>query len=473
MKFKEALNQIGGLREMAGSLNLLTAVGRRTLDASEWIVDATMLNALLDEVEEAADTIENADSSSLLEKIRLRLMNVRDIPNTISRLSEGETLDDVELFELKGFALVNGKLREYFESLPLIKFETFRLPDLTGALEELDPEQTGSSNFYIYDSYSEKLALCRKELKKLQSASDYDENESEVLTAECLRLEAEVREMLSQRLRPYARDFGLALERIGKADLVIAKAQFAVDSGLTRPELTTEVQEYRKLWNPVIKNRLKETGRCFQPVDISFGHGLTLITGANMGGKSVTLRSVALAQALAQFGFYVPAAKAQVVPVAEILQSIGDGESEQQGLSSFGAEIVRINSILDKTEKGTCLVLIDEPARTTNPDEGRAIASALAEILNQRESFSLMTTHYSLAAPGCRRLRVRGLRDNLDNTGDFTPGKIAELMDYSLVAETEETDIPHEALRIARLIGGETELIRKASRTLENSIRKK
>lgn len=468
MEFKEALNQIGGLREMAGKLNLLTAVGRRVLNASEWLVDPVEINALLDEIEEAVRTIENAEYAGQIEIINLRLMNVRDIPNTISRLNVGETLDEVELFELKGLAVISKKLRECFESLPLIKFKTFNLPDLSAALDLLDPEHTGSAHFYIYDSYSELLASRRKELAKIQSEPDYDEKEADRLMGECLRLEAEVRESLSKRLKPFASSFLLTLERLGKADLVLAKARMAHDLGLTRPGLTNETQEYRRLWNPVVKEILEEKGGQYQAVDISFRRGITLITGANMGGKSVTLRSVALAQALAQFGFYVPAEKARIVPVDGILQSLGDGESEQKGLSSFGAEIVRINSILEITEEKVCLVLIDEPARTTNPEEGNAIASALAEIMNQRKSFSLMTTHYGLNVDGCRRLRVRGLKEDIDRSTDFTPATIARLMDYSLIEVSEGASIPREALRIAGLLGGETELMAKAAAILGN-----
>jgi dsDNA-specific endonuclease/ATPase MutS2 len=130
-----------------------------------------------------------------------------------------------------------------------------------------------------------------------------------------------------------------------------------------------------------------------------------------------------------------------------------------QGLSSFAAEMKNVNEILSETAANKrLLVLIDELARTTNPAEGSAIVSAMLDMLSERNVCSFITTHYDKITSDCRRLRVRGLIENSEIKDEKN---IEQYIDYSLVRETE-TNIPHEAIRIAEMLGVNSELIRKA-----------
>lgn len=466
MTFREALERIPGLRDMTDRLEILSGPGRRALSSSPWCSDTKKIEESLQEVESVINTWSSPTYQKPTTGILLLLAHVREIITTLSHLQSGETLDDVELFEIKSFAMTATELKKQLENTPLKDISSFLLPDLSEVVSLLDPEATGSSNFYVYDSYSPELAAIRRKLKKLTSVDGYDEEEAEALTAKCLILEGVARVEISQNLSPFATRLIEALECCGHIDLTIAKGRLAMDEGFSKAALDSGCQNFHGLWNPTVKRVLEQRGVRFQPVDITFRSGTTLITGANMGGKSLTLKSIALSQALMQFGFYVPAARASLVPVEDILISMGDGESQQNGLSSFGAEIVRINQILETTEKKRCLVLIDEPARTTNPIEGRAIAQAFAEIMNRRESFTLMATHYDVHCPQCRLWRVKGLGENIGDLHSLTPGTIATLMDYSLIEDSFSEKRPREALRIAALLIGQTELVEKASSLL-------
>lgn len=91
--------------------------------------------------------------------------------------------------------------------------------------------------------------------------------------------------------------------------------------------------------------------------------------------------------------------------------SIGENTQNEEGLSSFANEILNINGIIKKVkQEGTYLVLIDELARTTNPQEGTALLKSIADILLKYMQTSVITTHYSGIGDRYNMLRVKGLK---------------------------------------------------------------
>ncbi len=151
------------------------------------------------------------------------------------------------------------------------------------------------------------------------------------------------------------------------------------------------------------------------------------------------------------------------MPVEEVFCVIDDRQTEQKGLSSFAVEILNINKIIERTKQGRhLLVLVDELARTTNPDEGRSIVNAFVMMMDKYEVMSLVSTHYSGVAAHCRRLRVKGLMMN-KITDDITPKNLNRFMDYSLV-ETTSDEVPTEALTIARIFHADEEFLKLAGK---------
>ena len=252
------------------------------------------------------------------------------------------------------------------------------------------------------------------------------------------------------------------------ADFLFAKATLARRWGLVRPVVKPfadgVASDLVALWNPRLKHRNDELGLRYQPVDVQLCQGTCLITGANMAGKTVLLKTVGIAQLMAQFGFFVPAARASIVPVDDIIFCIGDEQNEMKGLSSYASEIIKISDTISRSASQRLLILIDEPARTTNPVEGKAIVQSVATLLNGCTSFSIITTHYSQLGIPCRRLRVRGFVERIGDVR-LTPDNINDFIDYSLMPD-DSNEVPHEALRIASILGCDSQMLHLADRFL-------
>jgi len=268
-------------------------------------------------------------------------------------------------------------------------------------------------------------------------------------------------------LSPYVDILTEAQQQVGRLDLLLAQAVLAQALHLCRPTLSERATELIDLVHPEIANTLESKHLTFQPVSIALYPGVTLITGANMAGKSVVLQSVSLAQHMLQFGLYVAAREAKMVPVEAVMTSFGDGQNHLEGLSSFGSEMLRVDAIARAVLEGRkLLVLIDELARTTNPVEGRAIVCGVVHFLQKHQVRALVTTHYSGIDVPCRRLKVRGFQhDKVD--GVLGIESIGRYIDYTL--EPDELGlVPHEGLRIAQLLGLHPKLLEDCQYFLES-----
>jgi len=212
------------------------------------------------------------------------------------------------------------------------------------------------------------------------------------------------------------------------------------------------------MFNPEVKAALLKGGRQFQSVDFSFDSGVpATVIGANMGGKTVALKTLCLCQYLFQFGFAVPAASAKMMLFDSVQFCIGDDQDQRKGLSSFAAEMLRIDSMIKAVESGCkVLALVDEPARTTNPVEGSALVSALLKLLSGKDNLALvLTTHYKVQGAG-QCWRVKGLCE----------GSKGMKMDYELV-RSASNEVPHEALNIARELGINAKWLEEAAKEIE------
>ncbi len=368
------------------------------------------------EIEQEYDATMAADTSGRVKHV---LCGVQDIRGTLKRLASGEVMDDIQLFEIKHLARAAREIGGY---------------DVDEVLEILDPNSENVDTFYIYDIYDERLAELRRQYKA--------DNDAETL-AKVMQVEDEVRQRLSVRLKRYSLELLNILESLGLLDYRIGKRELSEREGLSRPEITDDNWSFKSLVNLEVRESI---GERYQPIDVSFGMSPTLVTGMNMGGKTVLLKALGMAQEMLQHGFFVPADNAKMCLVDNVMYSIDDNQSASDGLSSFAAEMVGIDSIIKAVSTHSrTLVLIDELARTTNPAEGRMIVNRVVEILCGRGVPSFVTTHYDGIEGNVRRLRVRGLKESYE--GDWR-----EAIDYSLV-ETDKDEVPHEAMRVAKALG--------------------
>ena len=448
MTFKSALEIDCGLRYMYDSLCIMSSCGRKMLLSSDMMTTKSDIEAYYGRLND----IYKHDCS----KIAHKLMYLKDIHNTLSRLSDGSTLDDIELFEVKHLAILSSQIRNMLTEQNIA---AITLPQLDKVVEILDPDKLNIPSFYIYDSYSEALREVRKQMKAIQAQGDDiaedKRQELAMLLQQHADLELQVREQLSQQLLAYVAPLTDTLDNLSCLDILIAKAEQIRQMNLCIPRIEEEKYTlYNNMFHPQVKAHLAEQGKAFMPVDITYEHTPVTIIGANMGGKSVVLKSLALNQLLAQYGFGVAADHCNINPVEEIALCIGDEQSIVKGVSSFAGEILAIDAVIKKIRAGRkLLALIDEPARTTNPVEGTALVEGLLEVIDHCNGAFILTTHYNIENNDVKRYRVRGL-----NNGQ---------MDYTL-EETHCGDVPHEAIAIAESLGIDSQWIEYTKKNLNN-----
>ena len=450
-----------GLMRFLNKMNPITPMGIKFLKSLKFITDKVELEYELNKIEVLKQCIDK--NYTFYQRY---LESFKDIFKTLISLSNGTILDDIELFEIKIFSLDCHKIHNKIE-LP----EFLKLEDLSGVIQLLDPEKLNIRSFYIYDIYSENLKNMRKRKKDLLNKDDKKEINSEELNKVAIEIEKEemlIRKKLCSELKNFAKTLLDNFRKITELDFLIAKLDFVEKYNLKKPDLSKDTIEYKGFFNPLIKENLIYCGKEFQPVNILLKRGVTVITGANMSGKTVSLQSLALSQCLLQLGFYVPAELGKMVLVDKIFLISGDYQSQEQNLSSFAAEMLEINSALQECRKrDKILILLDEPANGTNPKEGTAIVKALIRCFVKMNSFVIISTHYDgiTSEKNIRSYRVKGLVEETDDK--ISINNIEEYIDYSLMEIKNEKTVPHEALRISKLLGIDEELIKIANNILQ------
>lgn len=186
--------------------------------------------------------------------------------------------------------------------------------------------------------------------------------------------------------------FSYSYDAMLKIDLLLAKARLAIEQGAFMPAVSDTIHfKLNKARHPLIDKKK------VVPVDIALGdeYDTLIITGPNTGGKTVSLKTAGLLNAMAQYGFLIPAHESSVVcNFREYLVDIGDEQSIEQSLSTFSGHMKRISGILELAGHGT-LALLDELGAGTDPAEGAALAVSILEQLRRQGSLLMATTHYA------------------------------------------------------------------------------
>jgi DNA mismatch repair ATPase MutS len=237
------------------------------------------------------------------------------------------------------------------------------------------------------------------------------------------------------------------------------------------------VVEFEEGRNLQVEDILKAKGLEYCPISISLKDGVTCITGANMGGKTISLKLAGQVPMLAQYGFFVPAKRA-VVGLSNYMQIlIGDSQSVERGLSSFGSEMEELKEILENSLERS-VILIDEIASGTNPVEGLALSKSLVDYLKNKPYITLFTTHFETVTEtdDVVNLQVVGLADcdfgRLDRELRYAKRRdriniISKYMDYRLRRVDENKQVPKDALNIAKMLGISSEIIEGAKKYIE------
>ena len=453
MKLDTQLKQDSGYAWVMSKLETVSPFGHARVREPEWYGPGreNELSAELARVE-CAMAWGNAHVDALIHC----LSEFRDIRNSFQRVSNAP-MDVVELFEVKHFLLRLDRLAEQYQSAPLAEIELTAMDDM---LSLLDPEGRRLPTFSVESSFDPALERIRD--KKAQVEQQLREGQNEALMARRKELvqeeaiaEREARLRLTTVLLREKMRFFAAMDALGRLDLVLAKAKLARKYGCVKPEIGSKsAVVIESMTHPQVAEHLSGE---FTPVDLELVQGATVVTGANMGGKSVSLKAVALNLLLMHTGFFVFAKRIRS-PLFDSVGLIGaDGQSVERGLSSFGAEVKALDEVL-KQEKGQFFFLaLDEFARGTNPREGAALARALVKHLNGLDCVAMLSTHYDGVASAARRhYQVAGLAELERGTLEDLP----RLMDYRLILTNPDAPCPQDAMKVCRLLGLDENLMR-------------
>ena len=217
--------------------------------------------------------------------------------------------------------------------------------------------------------------------------------------ARIMQLRAQEQEEITRILTSFSTQVGslepqftYSYDAMLKIDLLLAKARLAVEQNAFMPAVSDTVHfKLNKARHPLIDKKK------VVPVDIALGekYDTLVITGPNTGGKTVSIKTAGLLNAMAQHGFLIPAHESSTVcHFDEYLVDIGDEQSIEQSLSTFSGHMKKITGILELAMPHT-LVLLDELGAGTDPAEGAALAVAIIEELRRRGVLLMATTHYA------------------------------------------------------------------------------
>ncbi|WP_431628577.1 endonuclease MutS2 [Alkalinema pantanalense] len=260
--------------------------------------------------------------------------------------------------------------------------------------------------------------------------------------------EEAVRRKLTEQVAAVQEDLEALVAICTRLDLATARARYSFWLEANPPRFIdwgegdkTEPIVLRNLRHPLlIWQQQHEQGREVVPIHLTIDPQIRVvaITGPNTGGKTVTLKTLALAVLMAKVGLFVPAREPVELPwFSQVLADIGDEQSLQQSLSTFSGHIRRIGRILNALAPGEALpialpealpddgasdsaeesqalmaalsseasttvsralsnslVLLDEVGAGTDPSEGSALAIALLKHLADHTKLTIATTHF-------------------------------------------------------------------------------
>ena len=152
----------------------------------------------------------------------------------------------------------------------------------------------------------------------------------------------------------------------------------------------------RNARHPLLERTLKSRGVAVVPltVELDSKHRQLIISGPNTGGKTVALKTVGLLALMTQSGIPIPADRAELPIFDSVFADIGDYQSIEQNLSTFSAHVTNIDFISHHATAQS-LVLLDELGSATDPEEGAALAVAIADYFRRVSCLSIVSTHHT------------------------------------------------------------------------------
>jgi DNA mismatch repair protein MutS2 len=280
----------------------------------------------------------------------------------------------------------------------------------------VEPLETIEQNNELVRLLDEELAEVHRVL--LEMTRQIGENADAILAAADILAELELQFAKAR----FAEDYNCVAVTLSEEAAVEHEASNEQDSrGDKRPRLSQPGDGrlvLHRARHPLLERNLKLKNAKIVPITIELegDHRQLVITGPNTGGKTVALKTLGLLALMAQSGIPVPADRADMPVFDSVLADIGDYQSIEQNLSTFSAHVTNIDFI-SRTATANSLVLLDELGSATDPEEGAALAVAIAEHFRKAGCMIAIATHHtSLKVYGANTPGVTNASVGFDET---------------------------------------------------------
>jgi len=478
-------------------------------------------------------------TNKMVEFIQSDETSIVKVEHHLSRIDRLNDLDKVEfdsadLFLIKKFLINYKAIYSYFNTTLNncieMRFSSLQL------LEELAPDNDFSESFYLssafdteLDSIRKKIANLNTQLSKIKQSTivtllkhyqlDFNNREfilvdksilntldpsdlvMEFYDSHMLRvkpvfpnsymdgliqkeehlnveaeLEKKILKLLSEKISKEKHELKRYISDIEQIDVLIAKARIALRYDLIKPEFDNKTLAVKNGVFLPLQLKHQELGLKYKPLTALFDSNSILLSGSNMGGKTILFKTIGFLQLLSQMGFFVPAQKFQTQIVDEIHVLGINGLHNVEGLSSFGQEIHNLSSVI--TKKCPMLLLVDELAKTTNATEAKAILYAVLKHVTLNKNITgFFSTHFinMPEVEGVSKYRMKGLNKSeylnyCEQNTEQNISKKIKLINTFMQYEVEKDDKKSnqfDALTIAGLLGLSNEILKHANDYLE------
>lgn len=505
----------------------LTPYGNENKNALNFYCDHQVLEQCYSATENILNVCEQ--NEDIIIKLEHHLSKIDKLNNL-----DAEQFDIADIFLIKKLLLNYKYICEVLDraNSPALSYQF----NSEGLLQTLSPNNDFSETFYLSSAFSDQLGLVRKQIKntdkelnnikqsiniKLNEQFQIDFSHREFVLIDNKRINELKSELLNVefyddhmvKVKPiYPTEYTTALIKregllideaefekqvlldlsysikveiskikeyissIEALDISIARARLAQKYNLTKPNLSSNKIHIEEGVYLPLQDKQATSGMQYTPLNASFKNQAILLSGSNMGGKTVLFKTIGFMQLMAQMGFFVPAKKfeSQVFNDIRVLGLAHIKNTE--GLSSFGQEIHKLSLAIN--QNNSMLLLVDELAKTTNATEAKAILYAvLKHIAQQKKITGLFSTHF-INIPnidGLGKYRMKGLNKDeyFHHHQNITPENIQEkikLINTFMQYEVEEDNgkaNAYDALTIAKLLGLNTKIIKEANDYLE------
>ncbi len=339
-----------------------------------------------------------------VQKLMLLLEEIKNISGSVKKLSNNINLDITDIYEIKHNIITYQNISNIVMNNRDLK-QDYIFDDLTELIDVLDPKNERIRTFQLYDEYSESLKKYRKNLLELdteifncskEKVKELKEKRKSIIV-NIQNEENRIISILTKKLISFIDVINSNTYNISLLDLRISKMYVINTFSLNRPVISKNKKlNIKCMYNQEVMDELKKNNLMYTKTSIELCNGSNLLIGSNMGGKTVNLKTIYLNCNLVMNGMF-PFCDSLTMPFFDDIYFLyEDEQSTKSGLSTFGSEVVNISRITKNIESKTCLFLIDEVAKGTDPDTGVDIVNGLIDYCNTLNSICVLSSHYNV-----------------------------------------------------------------------------